>query len=159
MFNQKEAVFNAINGVLTDAGISAEPGQDFGTLITKELRAQVIAVICEGFRAGKISIQKEYDNAGLKAYTSGLVSNWLRKDKRLNGNVKYVAKNPGSRAGSGDESLKAMRTLLKTLTPGTEDHSEVQSHIDARLAELNVAKAPTIDYSKLPEALQEKFSK
>jgi len=47
------------------------------------------------------------DDAKLRSYCSGLQSNWLRKDTRLNGGVKYVAKNPGSRAGSTDPKALA----------------------------------------------------
>lgn len=77
----------------------------------------------------------------------------------MNGGVKYQAKNPGSRAGSGDQALSAMRKLLSTLTDETE-RAEVQSYIDARIAELNIAKQATIvDFSALPADLQAKFKK
>ena len=148
--NQKEATFQAICSVTghTDGVLS----------ISKEQRAQVGMILFEGFRAGTIALDREFTDAELKSYVSGLQSNWIRKDKRLNGDVAYVAKAPGSRAGTGDAQLKAMRGLLTTLTDAT-DRAEVQMHIDARVSELNVAKAPTIDYSKLPAELLAKFNK
>ena len=76
----------------------------------------------------------------------------------MNGGVQYTAKNPGSRAGSGDQALRALRALFSTLTTD-EDKVEVQGYIDARIAELNVAKAPTIDFSVLPADLAAKFQK
>jgi len=148
--NQKEATYNAICAV---TGFKGE-----GVLeISKEQRAQVNMILFEGFKSGKIELDREFTDQELKSYVSGLQSNWIRKDKRLNGGIKYEAKSPGSRAGSGDPSLKAMRTLLSTLTTDA-DKAEVQAHIDARIAELNVAKAPTIDYSALPPVLA-KFKK
>ena len=149
--NQKEATYQAICNVTGHTG----EGQ---VVISKEQRAQVNMILFEGFRAGTIELDREFDDADLKQYVSGLQSNWIRKDKRLNGGIAYTAKNPGSRAGSGDPGLKALRALMTTLTTD-EDKAEVQGYIDARIAELNVAKVATVDYSALPTELQAKFKK
>ncbi len=150
--SQKEAVFNAVTNVCGSGKESYSP--------SKEQRAQINQVLFEGFRAGTIELAVEKDDAQLKAFVSGLQSNWLRKDKRLNGGVQYVAKNPGSRAGAGDAQLKAMRQLLSTVN-AEEDRAEIQAHIDARVAEINAGKKKsiTVDYSALPAELAEKFSK
>src|ERR1017187_1539482 len=100
--NQKEATYNAVVNVVGSFDGACQP--------TKEQRAQVNAILFEGFRAGTIELDREFDDVGLKAYCSGLQSNWLRKDGRLNGGVKYEAKNPGSRSGSGDESRSEEHT-------------------------------------------------
>ena len=149
---QKEAVFQAVKNVMGE--------QDGQYVPTKEQRAQVNAILFEGFRSGTVELDKEMSDAKLKGYVSGLQSNWLRKDKRLNGNTSYVAKNPGSRAGSGDPSLKAMRALLQTDISET-DRAEIQTHIDARIAEINAGKKKTVtvDFSALPADLAAKFSK
>ena len=156
--SQKEAVFTAVVNVLAQEGISITEGEP--VKMTKEFRAQVNNILFEGFRNGTIELDREFSDSDLKGYVSGLQSNWLRKDKRLNGGTQYVAKNPGSRAGSGDPTLKAMRQLMSTLTTDA-DKAEVQSHIDARLAEIQASKAKTvnIDYSVLPADLAAKFSK
>jgi len=154
--NQKSAVYEAITSVLAEAGIHFEDGMDVSELMTKELRAQVNIILFTGFRAGTISLDREFNDKELKSYVSGLQSNWIRKDSRLNGDVKYTAKSPGSRPS--DPQLAAMRALLATLTNPT-DRAEVQKHIDARVAELAKARAPQIDVSKLPEALRAKFVK
>lgn len=149
---QKEAVFTAVKNVTGFNG-------DGVCTPSKEQRSQINQILFEGFRSHKIELDREYDDSELKAYVSGLTSNWLRKDKRLNGGVNYVAKNPGSRAGSGDASLKAMRALMSTLT-SPEDKAEVQKHIDARIAEIGATKTvKVIDYSALPADLAAKFSK
>lgn len=149
---QKEAVFQAVKNVCGE--------QDGAYTPTKEQRAQVNQILFEGFRSGTIELEREFSDSDLKSYVSGLQSNWLRKDKRLNGNVSYVAKNPGSRVGSSDPSLKAMRALMSTLT-SDEEKAEVQGYIDAKLAEINASKkkSVTIDFSALPADLASKFQK
>lgn len=129
---QKDAVYQAVVNVCGE--------QDGAYTPTKEQRAQVNAILFEGFRANEIAIDKTFDDAGLKQYVSGLQSNWLRKDSRLNGGVKYEAKNPGSRTGSTDPQIKAMRLLLSTKSDPSEV-AEIQSFIDKRLAEIKPAKS------------------
>ena len=144
---QKEAVFSAVTNVCGNQDGAYNP--------TKEQRAQVNAILFEGFQAGRIELSegKQYDEAGLKSYVSGLQSNWLRKDERLNGGVKYSAKNPGSRAGSGDAQIKAMRALISTKSDPSEV-AEIQSFIDKRIAELKPTKTVTINVDDLPESLR-----
>ena len=133
-YSQKEAVFNAVTNVCE--------ATDSGYVPSKEERASICQVLFEGFRAGTIDLDANHvghsDDAKLKNYCSGLLSNWLRKDGRLNGGVKYEAKNPGSRAGSTDPQIKAMRLLLSTKSDPAE-RAEIQSFIDKRLAEIKPA--------------------
>src|ERR1051325_6047037 len=109
---QKDAVYNAITQVLNEDEVGFEDGMDVSEHMTKERRAQVNAILVEGFKAGTIELEKEYTDTQLKQYVSGLQSNWIRKDPRFNGNTKYQPKNPGSRAGAGDAQLKALKALL-----------------------------------------------
>jgi hypothetical protein len=109
-------------------------------------------ILFQGFRDGSIQLEREFNDTELKAYVSGLQSNWLRKDKRLNGGVKYEAKNPGSRAGSGDAQLRALRALLNTKVDGAQ-RAEIQRYIDKRVAELKPATV-TINVADVPEALR-----
>lgn len=153
--SQKEAVYTAIVSVLNENNISFNESTDVGSLMTRELRAQVNQILFEGFRSGKVALDSNFTDAELKGYVSGLQSNWLRKDKRLNGGTQYVSKNPGSRAGSSDPQLKAMRLLLSTLS-SEEEKAEVQSAIDTRLAEINASKVKktVINTDVLPESLK-----
>ena len=151
--SQKEAVYNAIVSV---KGTSEFEG--VAVNMSREERAMVNQILVEGFKAGTIELEKTFTDAELKTYVSGLQSNWLRKDKRLNGGIAYVPKNPGSRAGSGDAQLKALRALYSQVTDPA-DRAEVQRHIDARTLELAAAKtATTVNYDALPEELRKKFS-
>jgi hypothetical protein len=139
---QMEAVFQAVTNVCGEVEGAYDP--------STEERAQVNGILAEGFKAGRIELKdtesnraKLADDAKLNAYCSGLQSNWLRKDKRLNGNVTYVAKNPGSRAGSKDASITAMRLLLQTKSDPT-DRAQIQQFIDKRLAEIKPTKVTTL---------------
>jgi len=157
---QKEAVHSAVTSVLSEAGVSVNEGDNFATHLTRELRAQVTNILVEGFNSGSIALDKSFaSESDLRTYCSGLTSNWLRKDTRLNGGMKYEAKNPGSRVGSSDVQLKAMRALLSTKSDPSEQ-AEIQSFIDARVAEIKVSRKPakSIDFSALPAELAEKYS-
>lgn len=157
--NQKEAVFNAVNQVLTEANITVEAGTDFKSVMTKELRAQVNQILFEGFRSNTIELDGEKTDSELKSYVSGLQSNWLNKDKRLNGGVQYVAKNPGSRAGSTDPQIKALKALIATKTDADEI-AEIQSYIDERMKVVGTTKAKqvVVNFDDLPEELKAKYA-
>ncbi len=154
---QRDAVYNAITSVLKDSGVHFEDGTDVSPLLTKELRGKVHAIVAEGFTSGTIEFDptaanqaKLADEAKLNAYVSGLISNWVRKDKRFNGGVSYVAKNPGSRMGSSDDQLKTLRALRKQFA-GTEKETIISEQIDRRVAELRAAtaKKPTVSAEQL----------
>jgi len=155
---QKEAVYSAVMNVLAENNITVSEGDNISSMMTRELRLQVNQILVEGFSAGNIALDKSFNASELRAYVSGLQSNWLRKDTRLNGGVSYAAKNPGSRKGSSDPQLKALRALLSTLTDPSEI-AEVQGHIDNRTAEISQTNKmnTTIDYSVLPPELAAKF--
>jgi hypothetical protein len=152
MISQKEAVFGAVTEVL---------GSFSGTVnLTTEQRKEVIGIVVAGFMNGSVELSSEaaskYDNeAKLKQYANGLVSNWLRKDKRLNGGSKYITKNPGSRAGSTDDTLKALQALRKSLTD-PEQIKEVEFEIAQRTAAIKASKLPKIEINTnlIPESLR-----
>lgn len=152
---QKEAVFSATTSVLSEAGITINEGDNVSSLLNRELRAQITSILVEGFNSKKIALEKSFtDEADLRTYCSGLTSNWLRKDKRLNGGMNYVAKNPGSRTGSSDPQIKAMRLLLSTKTDPAEI-AEIQAFIDSRVAVVAPKKAAKqINVADLPVELQ-----
>lgn len=143
---QKDAVFNAVSSVKGTTDFTSQ------VTLSKEERASVAQTIFTGIKNGTVAYGGDVSNdTELTTYISGLVSNWLRKDTRLSGGTKYVAKNPGTRTGSGDESVKAMRALLSATTDETA-RAEIQTAIDARLTELKPKKV--INVAALPENLR-----
>lgn len=148
--NQKTAVYNAVLNVKGDIQ------EGTAVVMSKEERAQVNLMLVTGFQEGTVQLDKEYEtDAELKNYCSGLLSNWLRKDSRLNGGGKYVPKNPGTRVGASDPQLKALRQLMQTKSDESE-RNEIQTFIDTRVAQIKASKVKDvqIDYSALPEALR-----
>lgn len=162
VLSQKVAVKNAITQVLTEAGIHFDDNSNFKSLMTKELRAQVNAILFAGFRAGTIELKKEKSDKDLKEYVSGLQANWLKKDKTMTAGVAYVPQNPGSRTGSNDDQIKALRNLLKTVH-SPKEREEIQGYINDRLETLSAAKPKSskqvvVDYSALPESIRSKYT-
>lgn len=161
---QREAVYGAVKSVFAEHNMEFRDGIDAKSVMTKEHRAQVNAILCVGFMTGQIEFKdtesnraKLADQSLLKEYVSGLQSNWLAKDDRLNGGVDHEIKNPGSRSGSGDPQLKALRALLSTVEPS--QRPEIQSYIDARIAEIKPTKETVINFDALPEAIRAKYAK
>lgn len=157
--NQKEAVFQAVTSVME--GHSSEEAYQ----PTSEERSNIIAIVVEGFEQGQVTIsdaaKAKYDTTEkLKGYTSGLVHNWLRKDDRLNGGVKYQPKNPGSRTGNSDPELKALRQLAKQFQGVDQEKFEaINSRIESKLATIRAEKAKKSlpDLSVLPADLLEEL--
>lgn len=160
MMNQKSAVIAAVSTVLANSGLSYE-GSSAKAVMTKEHRAQVNTILFAGFRAGEIELDGDKTDTELKSYVSGLQSNWLNKAKELNGGVQYAAKNPGSRAGSADPQVKALRALLASKTDSSE-RDEIEGYIDSRLQEIGQTKKTKtveVNFADLPTELQAKYSK
>lgn len=154
--NQKEAVFAATMGVLADRGEELK-GDIKQHPDAKAIKVLVVAIVVEGFRSGTVTLDTDFDDAELKKYTGGLVNNWWRKDTRLTDGVKYVTKNPGSRAHVGSAEVKELRNLRAVQEAGgasTEMLKAIDDAIAAATAEHAAKKAPTVDLSKIsPELL------
>jgi hypothetical protein len=153
--NQKNGVFNAV------CSVTEQDSFDSAVELTKEDRATVIEIVAAGLTAGEIDLsdaaRAKFDtDAKMKTYTNGLVSNWLRKDKRLNGGEQHIIKNPGSRAGSGDKVVKELRKLRSTFTEAAQIEA-VDAEIDKRLAKIKAerAKSVEIDMSLIPDDLKD----
>ena len=158
MKNQKEAVFSAVCSVLDQDSF------DEAVELSSTQRASVIQIVTEGFLSGRVefsdSAKAKYDTESkIKTYTSGLVSNWLRKDKRLNGNVQYQTGNPGSRVRSSDPILKNLKLFKSTLTE--PEHIEaVDQEIEKRMEQIQAerVKKVDVDFSLIPAELQDLIS-
>lgn len=148
---QREAVYNAIKSVLAERDVHFDDGDNIAEFMTTEVREVINAVLSEGFRNHQIeldltsssNVEKMNNSAKMKNYVSGLISNWVRKDPRLNGDTKYEPKNPGSRAGQGDDTLKTLRALKKQYA-GTDKESAIDSSIATRVAEIKASKGTDV---------------
>lgn len=154
MQSQKQAVYVSVCTTLSIGDINEKVD------LTKDQRATVIGLVTDSIVGGETEFSAEAKakyatRDDVKGYVNGMVSNWLRKDTRLNGGSKYETKNPGSRAGQGDEVLKNLKALKSTLTDAAHIEA-VDEEITKRTAELAASKAKsvTIDESKIPESLR-----
>lgn len=134
MIKQKEAVFAAL-AAAGEQGLEADAATAFA-----------VEQVKTGLMAGEVqhSSGAITDPKKAESYAKALISNWLKKDERLNGGAKYV---PTNRRGPimKDERLKALSESLKSLKvnqPGNTDLiARVEAAIDARKTELASAKA------------------
>lgn len=157
MMSQKEAVYNAVKSLK-----SFDDGES--VTLSKDEKANIVEIVCAAFDAGEAALS---DNARakfdtpekLRSYTSGMVNNWMRKDTRLNGGSKYITKNPGSRAGSGDALIKNLKLLKSTLTDETKI-KKVDEAIESRKSEIAAEKAKNveIDFSVISPDLLAKLN-
>lgn len=155
--SQREAVYQAVKNAFAEAGIEFRERMNVLTVMTEAMTAAIKAEVTEGFHAGVTFLKDTAANrakldtpAEMSKYVSGLLSNWTRKDERLNGGIDYEPKNPGSRAGSSDPQLKALKQLALKFK-GTEKAVEIQKHITSRSAVIATEKAKkvTVDISVL----------
>jgi len=148
---QNEAVVQAVLAVFGSNGKIDGAVPETGSW-TADQKNAVHTLMLAGWQQGVwVKNSGGQTTADLIKYIPGLVNNHVRKDLRLNGGTKYETKNPGSRAGSGDEALKAMRLLL-SMTEDVDAKAAIQSEIDKRLGELKPKAVINVDV--LPESLR-----
>ena len=131
MMKQSDAVFQAVSKTFATHEGQAIP--ETGRWTTEQ-KQEVYGTLLTMFQSGEVTkASGGTDDASLMKYIPGLVNN------------------PGSRTGSGDESIKAMRALLSgTTDPAVKN--QIQTLIDARLEELKPKAVINVD--ALPEALR-----
>ena len=157
--SQKQAVVNTILSVLKERGVDYEMKGEvkMSDIFTKDDRNKVRDIITAGFIAGSIDISenahaKHVEN-GFITYTNGLIKNWVKKNPDFNCGEKYTPKNPGSRAGQGDETVRALRSLLKTALDD-EMRDEVNQALKNRLEEISPKNTIEINVDALPDHLR-----
>lgn len=132
MVKQKDAVFTAFQ-IAIEQGLEGTVARDFAV---EQVKA--------GLMAGEIEHSKgALDEKTAQSYARSLVSNWTKKDERLNGGAKYV---PATKRGPQvkDETLKALQTNLKSLKANNADPeliARVEAAMEERRAHLAAEKA------------------
>lgn len=90
MLSQKDAVFSIISKILHDKGVKVEFGKTrVYEIFVDDYKRLAIDMLVAGFKDGSIHLTK--DVLDIKVYASTLISNWLRKDSRLNGGFMYMS--------------------------------------------------------------------
>ena len=154
--SQKDAVYEISMRVLEENRINFDEGVDILTdVIDRDIRSSIVSIIVENFEQDNIVSNKNHIGEKLRSYSSGLVSNWAKKDLRLNGNIEHTIKNPGSKVNSTDPIVRELRKMLKEVK-GTEHESAVGAELRIRLESLRKeqSKSITINASLIPESLR-----
>lgn len=157
MMSQKEGVFNAVTSLLQEQGREFEQGSTKVQLSADE-RKTVVETLVAATEAGELKVGGKAA-ANLSKYWSGTLSNWLRKDERLNGGEEYKIKNPGSRTGARDPQIQALKALLQRVqaTGDEQNTAKVKEALEKRKAELAAEKVKQqveINSELLPESLR-----
>lgn len=166
--NQKEAVYVATMNVLAEAGIGFDDYQPkpVSELVSKSMRSAITMLVAQGIVDGQVEFSESAKttypdlDSVQKKYVPGLVSNWFRKDKRMNGGVDYEAKNPGSRAGSQDETIKSLKALREQQKGNAEAVQLIDEAIAKRIAEIKPKKTVELTeemIARIPEELRAKL--
>lgn len=155
---QVDAVIEAVMQVKPDFKQHSDKGNE---IIVDDMRKQVCKIVIDGILNGNVDYSKDHTNIKeVRDYCPGMVSNWLRRNKILNGDVNAKAQKPGSRLGVGDERLKTLRDLRKTqIEP--EIITEIDKYIKQRLnmlkKEKQTVKQTDINVSALPKHIRDKL--
>jgi hypothetical protein len=127
-------------------------------IITTDQRRVVIDTVTEMAAEGSCFLSEEarakFDTSKkLRSYIASMVTDCFMKDIRMNGGVKYVAKNPGSRCSDGQ--LKDLEVLKKLLEASGQ--VEGLANVEAAIAKRKEELAPkvTLNLANLPQDIQD----
>ena len=154
--SQKDAVYGASLRIMEESGICFDEGVDVLTdVIDKDIRTMIVSVLVESFKEDKIVMNKRQSGDNLKRYASGLVSNWAKKDIRLNGGTEHKIKKPGSRMGNTDPMVRELRKMLKEFK-GSPHEIKIKKELDIRLVQLRKERAKNVVINRklIPESLK-----
>lgn len=141
MISQKDAVFNSIMMVLNESDIVI-PESGVKSIWTKDVKIAVAEIIKVGIEAGDIPFKGQA--SGVDRYVTGLISNWINKDPRLNGQKKYKTTTKATGNASLDEAMK-----LYGVVKGTFLEQRVKATISSMKGK------QSIDVEHLPLSLRE----
>lgn len=134
MMKQKDAVYAALEAAQAE-GHQGDEATEFA-----------VEKVKQGLMSGEIAHSKgQLDEKAARSYAGSLISNWKKKDPRLNGGVQYV---PETKRGPQvkDELLRTLSTNLKSLKANNADAeliARVEAAIENRRAEVQAEKAAT----------------
>lgn len=151
--NQKDGTHQVVSAVLKESGTPIDPKTP--VTLSPEERAKCIERLSTMFSQKQISCTQSYEPKRLKTYCGGLLSNWLKKDRRLNGDVEFQLQNPGSRADNSSPEIVEMRKLKKQVK-GTDNEAKVQKILDEMVTNHRQAKKKQdINLDLIPAELQD----
>lgn len=162
VLNQRQGVYIAVMNYLADKNIPFDDGQmpAAAELLSSSDRKNVVNIVACGLLSGEISMSLEAKTKrstpqGTAKYATELVSNWLRKDERLNGGSKPSIKSPVP-TGKGDAELRELQKLRALKMDDAEALEVIDDAISKRRQAIGQAKAKTVvvNANLIPEHLR-----
>ena len=146
-YSQKEAIYAAITVFMQENDRRFDDGDKVE--LSAEDRKTIVTMIVAAIDVGDMgfspeAITKHDTPEKIRNYSTGLLSNWMRKDSRLNGGMKHSIKNPGSRVGQDDEIIKSLKSLRKVLISKKEIDG-VDAEIALRTEQLRTEKLKSVN--------------
>lgn len=141
-YSQKQVVYAAVSAFLKETSRSFDDGDKVD--LSSEDRKTIVTMIVAAIDVGDMEFSSEArlkhnTPEKVRNYSTGLLSNWMRKDDRLNGGAKHSIKNPGSRVGQDDDVIKSLKALKRVLTSKKEIEA-VDAEIVLRVEQLRTEK-------------------
>jgi len=156
--SQKQVVYQAICALLKEThrpfGEGVKP--DLSPEDRKTITTMIVTAIETGEMEFSSKARLKHDTPeAIRVYATSLLSNWNRKDDRLNGGIKHSIKKPGSRIGKDDGLLKSLKALKKALTSHVEIQ-KVNNEIALRTEQLKNEKLSSIkiEMNNIPSYLR-----
>lgn len=140
--SQTQAIVNALHNLVEFTDYQSQP-----VIITSEQKRQIASGVMQMMIDGEVAlsdaararhIKPDGCTKSLFKYVRSTVDDTLRKNKKVNGNIKFTNKNPGSRT---DETMKNLLALQSTYEANSEEYKTVGEAIEKRAAELKAEKA------------------
>lgn len=149
MISQKEAVYEIIAEAMSILGISVGkvPALMVLNRDVRDICVEKLSIkIADGSVAAKVS---DKDQSVIRAYASNLISNWVRRDERLNCGMHYIPKLVAS-----DKLLKDLYSMLTKYEEDSEEYDMIRRRIIDREDELQAqADKNKLDTSQIPDDL------
>lgn len=157
MRQQKQVVIDLVQEAL---GTSFTPFVTVAKdLLTKDQKRNIQQQVFEGIINNEIGYSKDKaDIPSIRKYASNVVSNYLRKEKMLNGNIQQDKYSSGTR---NDKQLKELNKTLKQFEAGSFEYNKTKELIKTRELELksqtqsSIGSPPQIDQTVLTPHLKE----
>lgn len=97
LLTQREAVYKSVCNLIRNKGLKVKKKQPVKEVLDSEHLQVLYKDIARGFKAGKIALKENSSNKKkledpkqLQNYIIGLVSNWFKRDERLNGEEDFI---------------------------------------------------------------------
>jgi len=143
--SQCQAVIDAVSTILGDTFVEGETNAK--KVLTSEQLSSVADEVTNGIMGGTVSFGKATeDEKSVRNYVVSMISNHLRKSKKLNGGTAY---NPSSTGrGSRDMILGNLQKLIKNYEEGTDEFTKVAEAIIERKSTLVAERSARADARK-----------